>query len=99
MRPSTQQSHRQSENIKTRGPGRPPKKDQEIEAVSEDLVTAGELDKAACGNGSGICGDLSRLNKHIKSVENGQNHRKTCVVCGEMAYSVCKLCGNKAMHF
>ena len=67
--------------------------------MRKDLVTAGDLEKAARGNGSQICGYLSRLKKHIKSVYNGLKYGKTCVVCGEMVYSVCKLCGNKAMQF
>ena len=67
--------------------------------MREDSVTAGNLEKAARGNGSRICGDLSRLKKHIKSVENGRKNGKTCVFCGDMAYSVCKMCGNKAIHF
>ena len=32
-------------------------------------------------------------------METGRKHGKTCVVCGEIAYYFCKLCGNKAMHF
>ena len=32
-------------------------------------------------------------------METGRTHEKTCVVCGNIAYSCCKLCGNKAMHF
>ena len=99
IRPSTQQSRRQRAYRKTRGPGRPRNNDQEIEAVREDLVTAGDLEKTARGNGSRICIDLSQLKKHLGSVENGRKHENTCVVCGDMAYSVCKMCGNKAMHF
>ena len=67
--------------------------------MREDSVTAGNLEKAAHRNGSRICEDLVRLKQHIESVENVQNHRKACVVCVEMAYSVCSMCGNKAMHF
>ena len=74
------------------------KNNQEIEAVREDLITAGDLEKAARGNGSWIYRDLLRLKKNINSVENGRNNGKTCVVCGEMVYSVYKLCGNKAMQ-
>ena len=99
MIPYTQQSHIQRTDRKTRGPGRSRKNDQEIEAVREDSVTAGDLEKASRRNGSQICGDLSRLKKHIKSVENRRKHGNKCVVCAEMAYSVCKLCGNKDMHF
>ena len=62
-------------------------------------MTAGDLEKVARGNEYRICGDLSRLKNHIKSVENRQKHVNMCVVCGEMAYSICKLCGNRAIHF
>ena len=67
--------------------------------MREDSVTSDDLEKAARGNGSRICGDLLRLKKHLESVDNRQNHGKTCVVCGKMAYSICKLRGNKAMQF
>ena len=67
--------------------------------MREDLVTAGDLEKAARGNGFRICGDLLRLKKHIESVDNGRKHRNMCVVCGEVVYSVCKMCGNKDIHF
>ena len=99
MRPSAQQSHRQRANRNARGTGQPQKNDQEIEAGKEDLVTAGDLERAAHGNGSRICGDLLRLKKHIESVDNGRKHRNMCVVCGEVVYSVCKMCGNKDIHF
>ena len=102
MRSSTQQSQRQRDAAKkTRGPGRPRKNNEtttnEI-AMTDDSVTVGDLKKAARGNTSRICGDLSLLKKHIKSVVSGRKHGKTCVVCGEMAYSICKMC-DRAMHF
>ena len=75
------------------------KKDQEIEAVREDSVTADNLEKAAHRNGSRICGDLSRLKNHIKNVENRQKHVKMCVVCGEMAYSVVSSVATKPCTF
>ena len=67
--------------------------------MTERSVTVGDLNKSTRGNKSRICGDLSHLKKHLDSVETGRKHGKTCVVCGEIAYSFCKLCGNKAMHF
>ena len=67
--------------------------------MTESLVTVGDLKKATRGNKARICGDLSRLNKHLDSVENGRKHGNTCVVCGDIEYSFCKLCGNKAMQF
>ena len=62
-------------------------------------VTVGGLKKATRGNKAQICGDLSRLKKHIDSVDTGRKNGNTCVVCGEIAYFFCKLCGNKAMQF
>ena len=66
--------------------------------MTESPVTVGNLKKATRGNKDQICGDLSRLKKHIDSVETGRKNGKTCVVCGEISYSFCKLCGNKAMQ-
>ena len=67
--------------------------------MTESLVTVGDLKKATRGNKARIFGDLSRLKKHLDSVETGRKHGKTCVVCGEIAYSFFRLCGNNAMHF
>ena len=67
--------------------------------MTDDSVTAGDLKKAARGNTSRICGDLSLLKKHIGSVASGRKHGKTCVVCGEMAYSICIMVGNRATQF
>ena len=67
--------------------------------MTESLVTVGDLKKATQGNKDQICGDLSRLNKHLNSVETGRQHGKMCVVCGDILYSFCNLCGKKAMHF
>ena len=54
--------------------------------------------KNARGENSRLCGDLSRLDKHIKSVETGLKHPKACRVCGGDAYSICKVCG-VPLHF
>ena len=67
--------------------------------TTERSVTVRELKKATRGNKARICGELSCLKKHLDSVETRRKHGKTCVVCGEIAYSFCKLCGNKSMHF
>ena len=67
--------------------------------ITESLVTVGDLKKSTRGNKARICGDLSRLKKHLDSVETGRKYGKKCVVCGEIAYSFCKLCGNTSMHF
>ena len=99
MRPSTQQSLQQREISKISGPGRPRKDIERVEVMTESSVTVGDLKKATRGNKDKICGDMSRLKKHLNSVETGRKYEKTCVVCGNIAYSCCKLCGNKAMHF
>ena len=49
--------------------------------------------KDACGENSRLCGNLMRLNKHLKSVETLLKHPKSCKVCGGDAYSECKICG------
>ena len=84
---------------KIRGPGRPRKDSERVEVMTESLVTLGDLKKATRGNKARICGDLSRLKKHLDNVDNKRKHGKTCVVCGDIAYSFCKLCDNKAMQF
>ena len=67
--------------------------------MTDSLVTVGDLKKATRGNKARICGDLSRLNKYLDSVETVRKHGKTCVIFGEIAYYFCKLCGKKSMHF
>ena len=99
MRPSTQQILRQRAVSRINGPGRPRKDSERVEVMTESSVTVGDLKKATRGNRDQICKDLSRLKKHLNSVETGIKHEKTCFVCGNIAYSCCKLCGNKAMHF
>ena len=99
MRPSTQQSLRLRAASKIRGPVRPRKDSERVEVMTESSVTVGDLKKATWGNKARIYGDLSRLKKHLDSVETGRKHGKMCVVCGDIEYSFCKLCGNKAMHF
>ena len=99
MRPSTQQSLRQRVVSKISGPGRPRKESKRVEVMTESSVTVGDLKKATRGNKDQICGDLSRLKKNLNSAETGIKHEKTCIVCGNIVYSCCKLCGNKAMHF
>ena len=59
-----------------------------------------ELKRAKHGRGanSRLCGNLSRLDKHIKSVETALKHPKACKVCGGDAYSMCNICG-VPLHF
>ena len=49
--------------------------------------------KDARGENSRLCGNLTRLNKHLKSVETSLKHPKSCKVCGGDAYSECEICG------
>ena len=56
--------------------------------MTESLVTVRDLKKATRGNKDQIYGDLSRLKKHLNSVDTGRKHEKTCVVCGNIAYPV-----------
>ena len=54
-----------------------------------------EFNKAKKGRGenSRLCGDLSRLDKHLRSVKTSLKHPKACKVCGGDAYSTCGVCG------
>ena len=72
MRPSTQQSLKQRAASKRKGTGRPRKDSERVEVMKESLVTVGDLKKATRGNKAQICGDLSRLKKHLDSVETGR---------------------------
>ena len=99
MRPSTQQSLRQWAVSKISGPGRPRKDSNRVEVMTESSVTVGDLKKTTRGNKDQICGNLSRLKKPLNSVETRRKHERTCVVCGNIAYSCCKLFDNKAMNF
>ena len=48
--------------------------------------------KDARGDNSRLCENLSRLNKHLRSVETSLKHPKACEVCRGDAYSECKIC-------
>ena len=70
-------------------------------AVSKRLaLQTSESKKAKFGRGENIrlCGNLCRLDKHIKSAETALKHHKACKVCGGDAYSVCEVCG-VPLHF
>ena len=70
-------------------------------AVSKQLAfETSEFKKAKFGRGenSRLCGNLFRLEKHIKSVETALKHPKSCKVCGGDAYSICGVC-NVPLHF
>ena len=74
--------------------GRP--SEQSKQAIAE----AAEFKRAKQGRGenSRLCGNLSRLDRHIKSVETALKHPKACRVCGGDAYSICGVCG-VPLHF
>ena len=74
--------------------GRP--SEQSKQAVAE----AAEYKRAKQGRGenSPLCGNLSRLERHIKSVETALKRPKARRVCGGDAYSICGVCG-VPLHF
>jgi hypothetical protein len=110
MRASTQQSRRQRVaakdfTLQRRRVGRPPSADG-VEPVSGSSATAASngvtlhhLNRASSKRDSRLCGDLTRLQRHMESAVTGKHHGKKCLVCGEMSYSTCKLCGDKPLHF
>ena len=59
--------------------------DLETVKVARDVVKV----KLGRGKNSCLCGDLSRLDRHRKSVETSLKHPKACRVCGGDAYSIC----------
>jgi hypothetical protein len=113
MRAATQQSLHQRQvsqdlSIRRRRAGRPSNLRQAVPRPGVPLmesastgITMQHLNRASFshGNNSRLCGDLTRLQRHLASIVNGKHHPKKCVVCGEPSYSVCKLCGNKPLHF
>lgn len=79
---------------KKRSRGRPSVVDLENAKVAREFVKA----KSGRGENSRLCGDLSRLDRHLKSVETSLKHPKACRVCGGDAYSICGIC-NVPLHF
>ena len=69
-------------------------------ASKQKQKEAQEFKRAKYGRGdnSRLCGNLSRLDKHIKSVETSLKHPKACKVCGGDTYSDCNVCG-VPLHF
>ena len=111
MRASTQQSRRQRQvaqdrSTRRRGAGRPSRIPNAAivpgvgSVVAPSGITLQQLSRASSshGNNSRLCGDLTRLQRHLASIVNGKHHAKKCVVCGEPTYSACKLCGDKPLH-
>ena len=109
MRVSTQQSRRQrvaaQDFTLRRRVGRPSQSAGAVVPVAalaatpSNGVTLAHLNRASSNRDSRLCGDLTGLQRHLDSIETGKHHGKKCVVCGEVSYSTCKLCGNKPLHF
>ena len=66
----------------------------------KDTKVVGEYVKAKSNRGynSCPCGDLSRLDKHLKYVETSLKHPKACQICGGDAYVMCDIYG-VPLHF
>jgi hypothetical protein len=73
--------------------GRPKKDDP----LKKKMKKAFRDAKTTRKRNSRLCGDLSLLNHHLKSVQTGNKHPRNCKVCGKKAYSLCTVCG-EAMH-
>jgi hypothetical protein len=109
MRASTQQSRRQRvaahDYSVRRRVGRPSQAGAAVPvaasaaATPSNGVTMAHLSRASSSRDSRLCGDLTRLKRHLDSIVTGKHHGKKCVVCGEVSYSTCKLCGDKPLHF
>ena len=95
MRNATQQRRvdRETQKVSPRSRGRPKRRDDE----REHFMKCFKKCKHARGKSSRLCGDMSMIQYHLKSMETGRKHPKKCVVCGEDAHSVCTICG-KALH-
>jgi hypothetical protein len=115
MRASTQQSQRQRKvsqemTIRRRRAGRPSYSnyypaaapavpDAAVFATRTNGISLQQLSRASSNHNSRLCGDLTGLQRHLESIVTGKHHGKKCVVCGELSYSTCKLCGDKPLHF
>jgi len=64
----------------------------------QKIKTAYNKAKSGRGEHSRLCGDLTRFNRHMKSLETALKHPKQCRVCGLDAYSICGLC-KAPLHF
>jgi hypothetical protein len=62
-------------------------------------VTLAHLSQALLSRDSRLCGDLTRVQRHLDRIVTGKHQGRKYVRCGEMSYSTCKLCGNKPLHY
>ena len=67
-----------SETASKKGRGRPSVSSKQKQKEAQEFNRA----RYGRGDNSRLCGDLSRLDKHIKSVETSLKHPKACKVCG-----------------
>ena len=88
------QDNNSSESKRNTSRGRPTVDSKQQELENDYFKKA----KNARGENSRLCGNLPRLDKHIKSVETGLKHPKACRVCGGDTYSICRVCG-VPLHF
>ena len=94
MTPERQQDEEDTTPERARKRGRPTRDSVKARTLQT------EFNRAESGRGynSRLCGDLTRLKKHIKSSKHSLKHPKVCKVCGVDAYSMCQLCG-VYLHF
>ena len=75
--------------VRRRTRGRPSRGSAEKDKLEDQYISA----KKGRGENSRLCGDLTRLKKHLNSVTTSIKHQKACKVCGGDAYSMCGICG------
>ena len=63
-----------------------------------DAITKSQFKKGVGGPRGRLCGDLTKLEKHLLSVQTGIKHPKACHFCGEQCYTMCQIC-NAPLHF
>ena len=72
--------------------------DASVEAESSGSSTTSKLTRGHfTKNTKRLCGDLTFLYRHVKSVKPTDSSGCICVVCGKRCYQVCTACG-EAMH-
>ena len=100
MRVCTKQSKRSRDKNNTSRQQNKKSRGRPSASSKQQIFEEAEFKKAKCGRGenSRLCGNLSRLDRHIKSIETGLKHPKACRVCGDDCYSICAVCG-VPLHF
>ena len=86
------------ESIKKRRRGRPKKSEQD-NAPHTHPVTKEMFESFSDGLNSRLCGDLTKFQEHVDSIERTK-HQHVCKVCGGPSYTRCNLCpGKPSLHF